>query len=361
MRITGFIVPPLVAVALAACSESKSEVKDEPAARPVLATQVRYEPAVRERSLVATVRPRIESALGFRVAGKVARRLVDVGDTVKAGQVLGTLDEVDLRLQLDQAEAELHAAQGNQMQAQADLKRGKVLLKDGWSTDANVEKQRAATDEADGRVLRAERAVSLARNALDYAQLRADADGVVTATAIEPGQVVPAGQTAIRVAQLEEREAVVAIPEALVGRLDKGEAKVSLWSDPDHVYAARLRELSPGADAMTRTYQARFTIMGAGDEVRFGMTATVVVSDPAAGKVARVPLSAVLDEGTGPALFVVDRMTGSLEEKPVQVTGYEARDALVKGGVDEGAWIVALGTQKLDTAQKVKVVDTLQF
>jgi RND family efflux transporter MFP subunit len=360
MRITGFMLP-FVALALAACSESKSEVQEQAVIRPVLATQVRYEPAVRERSFVATVRPRIESDLGFRVAGKVARRLVDVGDTVKAGDVLATLDEVDLRLQLDQAEAELRAAKGNQMQAQADLKRGETLRKDGWSTDANVEKQQAATDEADGRVLRSERAVSLAENALDYAQLRADADGVVTATAIEPGQVVAAGQPAIRVAQLGEKEAVVAIPEALVGRLDKGEAKVSLWSEPDRAYSARLRELSPGADAMTRTYQARFTVIGAGDDVRFGMTATVTVSDPAAGKVARVPLSAVLDEGKGPALFVVDRTTGSLEQKPVQVAGYEARDALVKSGVDEGAWIVALGTQKLDTAQKVKVVEKLQF
>jgi RND family efflux transporter MFP subunit len=361
MRIAGFVVSPLVALALSACSESKSEVRTEPATRPVLATQVRYEPAIRERSFVATVRPRVESDLGFRVAGKVARRLVDVGDTVKAGDVLATLDEVDLRLQLDQAEAELRAAKGNQMQAQADLKRGEKLRKDGWSTDANVEKQQAATDEADGRVLRAERAVSLAENALDYAQLRADADGVVTATSIEPGQVVAAGQPALRVARLGEKEAVVAVPEALVGRLDKGEAKVSLWSEPGSAYAARLRELSPGANAATRTYQARFTIIGAGDDVRFGMTATVSVSDPEAGKIARVPLSAVLDEGKGPALFVVDRTTGSLKQKPVEVAGYEARDALVKSGVDDGAWIVALGTQKLDTAQRVKVVDKLQF
>ena len=295
---------------------------------------------MQERSFVATVRPRIESDLGFRVAGKVARRLVEVGETVKAGQVLATLDEIDLRLQLDQAEAELRAAKGNQTQAQADLKRGEVLRKEGWSTDANLEKQRAATDEADGRVLRAERAVSLASNALAYASLRADADGVVTATAVEPGQVVAAGQTAIRVARLEEKEAVVAIPEALVGRLSKSEARVSLWSEPDRLYSARLRELSPGADAATRTYQARFTILEAGDDVRFGMTATVTVSDPAAGQIARVPLSALLDEGKGPALFVVDRATGALQQKPIEVAGYEARDVWSRAASPKatGSW-----------------------
>ena len=365
MRSFRFLLPivslPILTLALADCSESKSEVKDTLPARQVLAQQVRYEPAVEERSFVATVRPRIESDLGFRVAGKVARRLVEVGETVKAGQVLATLDEADLGLQLDQAQSELLAAKGSQTQAQAELKRGEALLKKGWSTDADVEKQRAAADEADSRVLRAERAVSLAGNSLTYASLRADADGVVTATAVEPGQVVAAGQMAIRVARLEEKEAVVAVPEALVDRLGKGTAKVSLWSQPDRIYDARLRELSPGADAATRTYQARFTILSAGDDVRFGMSATVTLRDPAAGQIARVQLSAVLDEGKGPALFVVDRPTGALEEKPIEVAGYEARDVLVKGGVAEGQWIVALGTQKLDTAQKVRVVDKLQF
>jgi RND family efflux transporter MFP subunit len=354
-------VVPIMALALAACTESKSEVKKEPPIRPVLAQKVHYEPATQERSFVATVRPRIESDLGFRVAGKVARRLVEVGETVKAGQVLATLDEVDLELQLGQAEAELRAAKGSQTQARADRKRGEVLRKKGWSTDADLEKQRAATDEADGRVLRAERAVSLAKNSLAYASLRADADGIVTATAVQPGQVIAAGQTAIRVARLGEKEAVVAVPEALVDRLSKGKATVSLWSQPDRVYAAKLRELSPGADAATRTYQARFTVLGAGDDIHFGMTATVTLSDPATGLIARLPLSAVIDEGKGPSLFVVDRETGALEHKPIEVVGYEARDVLVKGGVVEGEWVVALGTQKLDTAQRVRVVDDLQF
>jgi RND family efflux transporter MFP subunit len=360
MRFARFLFP-ILTLALAACTEGKSEVKDTPSTRPVFAQQVRYEPAVHERSFVATVRPRIESDLGFRVTGKVARRLVEVGEMVKAGEVLATLDEADLGLQLDQAQAELRAARGNQVQVRADLKRGEVLQKQGWTTEASLEKQRAATDESDGRVLRAERAVSLATNSLAYASLRANDDGVVTATAVEPGQVVAAGQMAVRVARLEEKEAVVAVPEALVDRLSKGKATVSLWSQQDRVYAAHLRELSPGADAATRTYQARFTIVGAGDDIRFGMTATVTLSDPAAGQVARLPLSAVIDEGKGPALFVVDRKTGALQRKPIDVTGYEARDVLVKGGVAEGEWIVALGTQKLDAAQKVRVVDKLQF
>jgi RND family efflux transporter MFP subunit len=360
MRSARFLLPILI-VALAACTEGNSQISDGPSARPVLAQQVRYEPAVHERSFVATVRPRVESDLGFRVAGKVAYRVVEVGETVKKGQMLATLDEADLRLELDQAEAELRAARGSQAQVQAELRRGDVLLKQGWTTDANVERQRAAVDEADGRVLRAERAVSLAKNALAYASLRADADGVVTATSVEPGQVVAPGQAAIRVARLEEKEAVVAIPESLVGRLANGRATVSLWSDPDRTYTARLRELSPGADAATRTYQARFTILQAADDVRFGMTATVTLADPAAGRIARVPLSAVLDEGKGPALFVVDRATGALQQKPIEVSGYDARDVLVKGGVADGAWIVTLGAQKLDIAQKVRVVDNLQF
>src|SRR5262245_18086478 len=147
MRYARFVLP-IVTLTLAACTESKSEVNSMPPTRPVLAAQVHYEPAVENRSFVATVHPRIESDLGFRVAGKVARRVVEVGETVKAGQVLATLDEVDLGLQLDQSEAELRAAKGSQMQAEAELKRNKTLRKSGWTTDADLEKQRAAADEA---------------------------------------------------------------------------------------------------------------------------------------------------------------------------------------------------------------------
>ena len=145
--------------------------------------------------------PRIESDLGFRVAGKVSKRLVEVGARVDIGQPLATLDEIDLRLQAEQAEAEYRAATGVLAQAAAAEARATELKQRGWSTQAQLDQAKATADEARARFSRAERSVDLTKNSLSYATLVSDAPGVVTATMIEPGQVVTAGQTAIRVAR----------------------------------------------------------------------------------------------------------------------------------------------------------------
>src|SRR3954451_24454168 len=204
----------MVAIALAGCNEKVAE-KIAPS-RPVLVATVHYEAESPERSFVGTIKPRIETDMGFRVPGKVAKRLVDVGQTVDVGQPLATLDEVDLKLQAEQAEAELRAATGVLAQAGAAEQRAKDLRAKGWTTDAQMDQARASADEARARLNRAERSVELTRNSLSYATLLADARGVVTATLIEPGVVVASGQAAIRVARFAEKEAVVAIPETLI-------------------------------------------------------------------------------------------------------------------------------------------------
>src|SRR5271168_1232084 len=212
--------------------------------------------------------------MGFRVPGKVAKRLVEVGQTVDVGQPLATLDEIDLKLQAEQAEAEQRAATGVLAQAAAAETRARDLREKGWSTDALVDQAKASADEARARLNRAERSVELTNNSLSYATLVADSRGVVTATLIDPGQVVASGQTAIRVARFAEKEAVVAIPETLVGRAKDGVATVSLWSEPNRKYAAKLREVAPSADPATRTYLAKFSLADAGEDVSLGMTAT---------------------------------------------------------------------------------------
>jgi RND family efflux transporter MFP subunit len=329
--------------------------------RPVLVTPVHYEAQVSDRSFVGTVRPRIESDLGFRVAGKVSKRLVEVGTRVEAGQPLATLDEVDLGLQAEQAAAELRAATGVLAQASAAETRARELRQKGWSTDAQLDQAKAAADEARARLHRAERSVELTKNSLSYATLVADAAGVVTATLIEPGQVVTAGQTAIRLARLAEKEVVVAIPETLLTRAKSGEAQVSIWSNPDKRYVAKLRELAPSADAATRTYLAKFSMPEAGDEVQLGMTATLTLSDSASDRVARLPLSALFNQGEGPSLYIADAKSGALTLRRVSVKSFERDNVLVSDGVEEGANVVALGVQKLDPAQKVKIVSSLSF
>src|SRR3954471_5515661 len=312
-----------VVFALAGCNEKAAETAAP--GRPVLVATVHYGAETPERSFVGTIRPRIETDMGFRVPGKVAKRLVEVGQTVDVGQPLATLDEVDLKLQAEQAEAELRAATGVLAQAAASEQRARELRAKGWTTDAQMDASRAAADEARARLNRAERSVELTRNSLSYATLVADTRGVVTATLIDAGQVVASGQTAIRVARFAEKEAVVSIPETLVGRAKDGTATVTLWSEPNKKYAAKLREIAPTADPATRTYLAKFSLPDAGDKVSLGMTATLTLSDPATQRVARLPLSALFNEGGNPSLYVVDDH-GDVTLRPVAVKAYESND-----------------------------------
>ena len=347
-----------LAIALTGCDDTVAE-KASPG-RPVLVATVHYEAESPERSFVGTIKPRIETDMGFRVPGKVAKRLVEVGQTVDVGQPLATLDEIDLKLQAEQAEAELQAATGVLAQAAAAETRARDLRGKGWATDAQLDQAKAAGDEARARLNRAERSVDLTRNSLSYATLEADTRGVVTATLVEPGQVVASGQTAIRVARFAEKEAVVAIPETLLGRAKDGVASVTLWSEPGRKYAAKLREVAPSADPATRTYLAKFSLPDADDRVSLGMTATLTLADRVTERVARLPLSALFSEGGDPSLYIVDA-NGDVALKPVTVKSYETDQVVISGGVEDGAKVVTLGVQKLDPAQKVRIVSSLSF
>ncbi len=357
-RLLAGVLLAAAAVALAGCNDTVAQKASPP--RPVLVATVHYEAETPDRSFVGTIKPRIETDMGFRVGGKVAKRLVEVGQTVEVGQPLAALDEVDLKLQAEQAQAELSAANGVLAQASAAEARAKELRMKGWTTDAQMDQGHAIADEARARFNRAERSVELTKNSLSYATLVADARGVVTATMVEPGQVVSAGQSAVRIARFSEKEAVVAIPETLLGRAKSGVATVTLWSDPDRKYAASLREIAPNADPATRTYLAKFSLPDADDSVSLGMTATLTLADPATSRVARLPLSALFNEGNAPSFYVVDDK-GEVALKPVTVKSYESNDVVVSGGVEEGAKVVALGVQKIDPSQKVRVVSQLSF
>ena len=180
----------------------------------------------------------------------------------------------------------------------------------------------------------------------------------MTATAIEPGQVVQAGQPAIRVALLSEKEAVIAIPESAVELARSGEASVTLWADPSKVYRAVLRELAPIADPLTRTFTAKFSVPDADANVQLGMSATVKLRDPNKPQVARIPLAALFSQGQGSAVWLVSN-ENRLVLTQVDVVRYTATQAEIRSGVPEGALIVALGVHKLDAGQKIRTIAQL--
>ncbi len=357
MRARLFQLPPIVALALVlcACDDKSKEAEAEPSGRPVLVAAVHYAAQSLTREFVASIRPRVESDLAFRVSGKVVRRFVEVGQRVKAGDLLARLDDADLRLQKEQADAEYAASNVALRQAEADEARSEKLKKDGWIAQAALDRAHAGGQEARGRNQRAARAVELAKNSLNYASLHADADGVVTATSIESGQVVAIGSPVVRIARAGELEAAAALPETFASAANVGEARLFLWSHPSKSYRAKLRELSPSADPATRNFAARFSIQDADPAIALGMSATLLISSASAAPSISVPLSALYDQGQGAALWKVDA-DGRLQLTPVTVQRYEANAAIVSGALQEGDNIVVLGVHKLDASQKVRVV-----
>jgi RND family efflux transporter MFP subunit len=340
---------------LAACQDQAVSAIAKPE-RPVQVQRVAFQPENASSEFVGVVRARYETDLGFRVAGKITDRIVNIGDSVRAGDVIARLDPKDLELQVASAEAEISAATSNFAQAASDEQRYTTLKARGFAAVADYERKKAAKDEAEGRLERARRALELARNQLAYADLKANADGVITATPAEPGQVVAIGQSVARLAQRGDMEAAVALPETWLAEARASQASVRLWSGPKRRFTAHLRELSPQADPTTRTYAARFTIENPDETVALGMTATVTLSHDDAAAVAKLPLAAILNRGTGPSVYVVGK-SDALELRPVKVASFTADAAILTSGVDAGERVVTLGVQTLAAGQKVRPVD----
>jgi multidrug efflux system membrane fusion protein len=229
-----------------------------------------------------------------------------------------------------------------------------------WVSEASFDQKKAAADEARGRAERAIRALSLAKNQLAYTDLVATDGGVITALPVEVGQVVSAGQLILRVARLDELEAVVSIPESRIDGDRNAAATVTLWADADRVYEAKLREVSPQADPATRTYQARYSLMKPDAAITLGKTATVHLGSPGAGERAKLPLAAVFKDQGQPSVWLIDEVYGRLIKKGVEVSSWTETSAIISRGLAAGQKIVAAGVHKLDAGTPVRIVEVVQ-
>lgn len=345
----------LAILALAGCGEPQS--KESAAPRPVRAQTVVYEPLAERLSFAGTIEPRYQSSLGFRAAGKIVARLVDVGMEVRKGQELARLDPQDYDLQARTIEAQVLSARADLERARLDFERYRQLRDSPAFNRAVFEQRQAAHDMARARLEQMQGQLRMAQNQLVYTTLRADTDGVVIAIRAEVGQVVAQGQTVLVVARTDELEVVVHLPENRLAELrESTEARFTLYADPEDRHVAVLREVSPVADATTRTYALRYAIPERPTDLRIGMSATLMLARPEARQVAALPLSAIYQDGTGPAVWVVDPATGSLDLRPVELAGYRRDVALIAGGVAAGALVVTAGVQKLDRGQQVRLM-----
>lgn len=344
-------------IALSACSEIEASTPVPVNAQPVQVMTVSFEPAERQVTYTGTLQPRYESDLGFRVAGKVTARHVELGETVQAGDLLAELDAADLDLSVSSARAELDAARSSLERAEADVERYRTLFEKRFIAQAALDEVSVARDEAASRLERAARALELSENQMAYAELRADHDGVVTDLPVEAGQVVSAGQPVLRLARRDAIDAVVAVPEHRLDRLAEAVARVELWGDDTATRPARLREISPQADLASRTFEARFEMRDIDPALVFGRTVTLILDEPEQPLVASVPLSAVLSEGEGPRVFRLSADGSTVEKVAVDVLRFTETDALVSGGIAPGDRIVSLGLHRLDAGLPVRVVE----
>jgi RND family efflux transporter MFP subunit len=320
----------------------------------VMVTTARLESAAPAHRLAGTIRARTETDLGFRVGGKLSTRPAEVGAEVEAGDVVATLDDTDLRLELEAAEAGRAAARIALEKGEIDLARVTTLEEKGWASDQATDARTVDVEALRARLLQAERSVELAENALSYATLRAGVAGVVTETYAEAGQVVELGQPVVRIARAGDREAVVSVPEARVGAIRSAEAEVELWSEPGRRYPVALRELSPVADAATRTYEARFTLPEGADPA-LGMSATVILAPVDGPATVTLPTSALIDTGAGPSVWVVGA-DERLEARSVVVAGYGAGSARIATGLAGGERVVVLGAHRLEAGAPVRAM-----
>ncbi len=339
---------------LAGCFErTVASVEDAP--RPVQVVRVALADDAEARLYAGILRPRREADAGFRVGGRIAERLVDVGTPVSAGQVLARLDPADLALALRGAEADLAAAEAQSLQAGADAVRSAALRRDGWVAAAADEVKQAAARAAVQRVAAAAAAAALARHQLDYAELRAPADGVVTALLRDRGTVVGAGDPVVRLAEAGPPEVEVQLPEQALPDAARPGATVTLWARPETTLAATLREIAPAANGPLRTYTARFVLDRPPGWLALGMTATLHLPGATAQRLASLPAAALLDRGQGPMVWTVDS-AGTLAARPVAVRRL-TQDRVIVSGLDAGEQVVAVGGQKLDPAAHVRIAD----
>jgi multidrug efflux system membrane fusion protein len=338
---------------LGACGRQATPTED---VRPVrtLTVGLRSTSAIAEFS--GEVRPRVETRAGFQVPGRVTQRLVDVGQSVRAGQPLASLDPQDYRLAVQASEAGLGAAQVDRDQQRADYRRFEELQRKGFISQADLDRRKASLDAAEAKYLQAQANARTSGNQAGYSVLHAPHDAIVIGVDAEVGQVVAAGQSVIRLARTGEMEVAIGIPEQQLAMLKSAlDVRVRLWAGGEPI-EGRVREISPVADAATRTFPARIALVNPPASVALGMTASVSFATPIAQPVIAVPLQALLAEGGATHAWVVDPATQTVRRTRVQVANVAGNEIVLSEGLKPGDMIVTAGAPQLKDGQKVRLL-----
>jgi RND family efflux transporter MFP subunit len=299
----------------------------------------------------------VESRVGFQVAGRITSRSVEVGQRVQRGQTLAALDAADYQLGATAARAQVESAKVDRDQQRVDYKRFEDLARQGFISGADLERRKAQLDAAEARYNAAVAQADVSGNQAGYSTLKAPTAGVITAVEAEVGQVVTAGQAVVRIAQTEEKEVAIALPESRLEILRRiPEVKVTLWAGEGEL-RGRVREIAPLADAATRTYPARITLINAPPNVALGMTATVRFEVPLPQPLVTLPLQALLREGDSTYVWLLEQGSQQVKKSRIEVADVAGNDVVIRSGVMPGATVVTAGVHLLKEGQKVRVLE----
>ena len=321
--------------------------------RPVRTVLAAETPAAEALIQTGEIRPRRETDLGFRTDGRVTRRAVEIGTIVRRGDLLATLDETDAGNQQRIAEADLAAARSAEAVSRAAMDRQRTLFEREVAPRARFEEAEGNWRAALARRDSAAVALQNARNRIAYTRLEADEDGVVTAIGANPGQVVQSGQMVLRLASIAEREAVFDVAERIVATAPADiQVTVALASRPDIQAVGQVREVSPAANPVTRSYRMRVALPGAPEEMAIGATVIGRANLPQAPIIV-LPATALTSQDGQPAVYVLDPATSTLRRQPVQVARHTDTAIHVSGGLLPGQRVVTAGVSRLRPGQPV--------
>ncbi|NHQ85157.1 efflux RND transporter periplasmic adaptor subunit [Iodobacter sp. HSC-16F04] len=338
---------PLLLMSAALLSACKEEARPQEEIRPVRTITLATGTANSHAEFSGELHARQESALGFRIPGKLISRLVDIGAEVKTGTPLARIDAQDMVLNAAAAKAQTEAAQSQLDQLKLDLSRSQELLAKKFVSQADVDRRQTAVIAAQKQLVQAQSQQQVAQNQAGYTTLLATSDGVITATLAEPGQVLAAGQPVVQLAKAGETEVFIDLPEARSTDLKPGQkTEISFWALPGKTFNGKVREVSPAADPLSRTYRAKVSLENPSAEIRLGMSATVKSSQNSHTENATtLPLTAIYGKNKEQRVWLVENQR--VKSKPieaqidaqhknseqVQVKGLKAGDVVVTAGV----------------------------
>ncbi len=360
-RLFTFLLSLFVFISLLmGCSKQDKDVKLLP--RPVKVFRVEKTDDKIITPYAGQVHPHFETTLSFRVTGKIIARPVEVGDFVHKGQLLAKLDTSDYHLSVESIKAQLKSAIADRDFAKDDLARYRELLNQKVISPPDFDRHQTVYTNAQERVAALEAQLKQTTNQLDYTELSADREGVITALEVEKGQVVAAGQPVVKLAQLDEKEIHFDIPEQRISEIKNQQSvTVSLWSGGERKFNAKIREISAAADSASRTYRAKATLLDGQEEARLGMTATVWIASDKTEQIA-VPLSAVFtsqDQPTQQKVWLIDEATSTVKTVPVQLGIALPGELISVEGLQTGQLVVSAGVQRLKEGQSVRLLASL--